>query len=258
MKTSLRLKADKAKSLRCKNLIVVLENPKTLENIASTVRNIDALGAEKLYVIDGNKLLPPKWEQMRKKHSLNKISVSAIKWTFVKVFPDTQSCINHLAKNNFRSIATSPHLKHKVNCVLEHGLYTMKKLAVWFGNESQGLSELAIDNSKFCVNIPMAGIIESLNLGTTTGIVLYEVVKQRREFEQRNNARYKVDLFQRDMRVEIKQHPTGGWYCEISKAVRYKTTETKDCIVRRGYDNKGRLASTDVVDKKCLDKVQLA
>ena len=52
-KSSLRIKADRAKKYRCKNLIVVLENPKTIENVASTLRNIDALGAEKLYVIDG-------------------------------------------------------------------------------------------------------------------------------------------------------------------------------------------------------------
>ena len=54
----IRTKANKAKQFRCKNLIVVLENPKTIENLGSTIRNIDALGAEKLYVVDGYKLLP--------------------------------------------------------------------------------------------------------------------------------------------------------------------------------------------------------
>ena len=31
----------------------------------------------------------------------------------------------------------------------------------------------------------MYGIIESLNLATSTGIVLYEVTKQRREFQKK-------------------------------------------------------------------------
>ena len=31
----------------------------------------------------------------------------------------------------------------------------------------------------------MFGMIESLNLGTTTGIVLYEVTKQRRAFQEK-------------------------------------------------------------------------
>ena len=186
MRTNLRIKADKAKITRCKNLIVVLENPKTIENIGSTVRNIDALGAEKLYVIDGHKLLPEKWYQMRERHSLNKISASAIKWTFVKTFPDTKSCLNHLNFKKFVSIVTSPHQKGKTNTILENGKYTQKRLAVWFGNETNGVSKEAIDNSKFCVNIPMSGIIESLNLGSSTGIVLYEVIKQRRKFTNKN------------------------------------------------------------------------
>lgn len=185
MKTSLRLRADKASSQRCKNLIVVLENPKTIENIGSTIRNIDALGAEKLYVVDGNKLLPEKWNSMRDRHSLNKISASAIKWTFVRVFKNTRECLDYLKQKNFISIVTSPHIKGQNNITLDGGIYTQKKLSVWFGNESQGVSDTAINESKYCVQIPMAGIIESLNLGTSTGIVLYEITKQRRKYLDR-------------------------------------------------------------------------
>lgn len=182
MKTSLRQRADKCKSFRCKNLVAVLENPKTIENIGSTIRNADAFGVEKIYVIDGAKLLPKNWQDMRERHSLNKISASAIKWKYVKVFPDTKSCIEYLNRNKYISIVTSPHTKGKTNVVLNDGKYTQKKLAVWFGNESHGISQEAVDNSAICVNIEMCGIIESINLGTSTGIVLHEVARQRRNF----------------------------------------------------------------------------
>lgn len=185
MKSSLRNRADAAKKLRCKNLIVVLENPKTIENVASTLRNIDALGAEKLYVVDGNKLLPDRWESMRNKNSLLKISASAVKWVFVKKFSNTSDCISHLNKNYFTSMVTSPHIKGCNNVVLENGRYTQRRLAVWFGNETNGVSDEAVKNAQCCINIPMAGIIESLNLGTTTGIVLYEIVKQRRQYRNK-------------------------------------------------------------------------
>jgi len=188
MKTSLRIKADNAKKHRCKNLIVVLENPKTIENVGSTLRNVDALGAEKLYVVDGYKLLPDDWQSMRDRKSLNKISASAIKWAYVHPFPTVEECINHLKKNDFISVVTSPHIKGKTNVILEDGKYTQKRLAVWFGNESHGISQTAIDNSEFCINIPMSGIIESLNLGTSTGIVLYEITKQRKTYTKRKNV----------------------------------------------------------------------
>lgn len=182
-KSSLRIKADRAKKYRCKNLIVVLENPKTIENVASTLRNIDALGAEKLYVIDGYNLLPGKWPELRERNSLKKISASASKWVYTKTFKNTTECLSHLNKNKFNSIVTSPHIKGKNNIILENGKYTDKRLAIWFGNETNGVSEEAVNNSRLCIQIPMGGIIESLNLGTSTGIVLYEIIKQRRNYK---------------------------------------------------------------------------
>lgn len=192
-KSSLRLRADEIKDYQCKNLIAVLENPNDIKNIGTVIRNVNALGVEKLYVIDMFNRLPEDWQAMREKKSLLKPSVSGIKWSFVKVFKDTQDCIDHLNKNNFVSVVTSPHVKGRTNVILHEGDYTQKKLAVWFGNEARGISELAIENSIACVSIPMFGIVESLNLATSTGIVLYEVTKQRRAYQQDNKRGRKVD-----------------------------------------------------------------
>jgi tRNA (guanosine-2'-O-)-methyltransferase len=52
-----------------------------------------------------------------------------------------------------------------------------------------GISDLAIERSEMCVSIPMFGMIESLNLGTSSGIVLYEVAKQRREYQSKYRMR---------------------------------------------------------------------
>ncbi|ATI48413.1 rRNA methyltransferase [Vibrio parahaemolyticus] len=188
-KSALRKRADEIKDHRCKNLVVVLENPKSLKNIGSVVRNVNALGAEKVYIVDENRDLPDDWQEMRHWNPLVKPSVSAVKWSFVKRFDSTKSCLDHLENNKFLSIATSPHIKGKVNVELSNGNYTQKRVAVWFGNESKGLSEQVIESSDFCVNIPMFGIVESLNLATSSGIVLYEVTKQRREFQNRKFGR---------------------------------------------------------------------
>ena len=192
-KSTLRKKADEFKDLRCKNLIVVLEEPTDIKNIGTVVRNINALGVEKLYIVDGKKRLPEDWQEMRERKSLLKPSVSAIKWSFVKTFSSTQECIEHLEKNRFTSIATSPHTKGKTNLYLQNGDYTQKRLAVWFGNEARGISNLAVENCKACVQIQMAGIIESMNLATSTGIVLYEITKQRREYQAENKRGRKND-----------------------------------------------------------------
>ena len=189
-KPSLRAKADKARDFRCKNLIVVIEHPSDLRNIGTIIRNVNALGCEKAYIVTDENSLPDDWQEMRTRKSLSAISASAIKWSFVKKFRTTESCLEHLERSGFVSIVTSPHTKGCTNVVLHEADYTkFKKLAVWFGSEATGISRVALERSELCVNIPMFGIIESLNLGTSSGIVLYEITKQRRGFQDRLKAK---------------------------------------------------------------------
>ncbi|MGN6689870.1 MAG: TrmH family RNA methyltransferase, partial [Sphingopyxis sp.] len=168
-KSSARQRADAIKAYRCKNLIAVIENPDEIRNIGTVVRNVNALGVEKVYVVDSRKSLPDDWQEMRDAKPISKTSVSAIKWSFVKRFDSTEDCLAHLEKNNFVSIVTSPHVKGKRNELLHEVDYTEHaKLAVWFGNEARGISDLAVERSAMCISIPMFGMIESLNLGTSS------------------------------------------------------------------------------------------
>ena len=185
-RASVRNRAIAIKAFRCKNLIAVIEDPTDIRNIGTVIRNANALGVEKVYVVDPRKSLPDDWQELRERKSISKTSVSAVKWTFVKRFDSTELCLDHLEKQGFVSAVTSPHVKGKTNVFLHEGDYTQHtKLAVWFGNERQGISKVAVDRSEMCVAIPMFGMVESLNLGTSSGIVLYEVTKQRREYQSK-------------------------------------------------------------------------
>lgn len=79
----------------------------------------------------------------------------------MKKFSSTEQCLQHLEKNHFTSVVTSPHLKGRTNVILHEGNYTQKKLAVWFGKESIGISDLAFVKRAVCVNIEMFSIVES-------------------------------------------------------------------------------------------------
>jgi len=183
-KTAVRKRADQIRSFRCKNLIAVIEDPTEIRNIGTVIRNANALGAEKVYVVDPRRKLPDDWAEMRGEKALAATSVSGVKWTFVKRFDSTEACLAHLEGNGFVSIVTSPHVKGKTNLLLHEGDYTTHhKLAVWFGNESRGISPLAVERSEMCISIPMFGMIESLNLATSSGIVMYEVTRQRRAYQ---------------------------------------------------------------------------
>lgn len=183
-KPSVRRRAEAIRPFRCKNLIAVIEDPENIKNIGTVIRNVNALGVEKVYVVDPKHSLSDDWQDLRERPSLSATSVSAVKWTFVKRFDSTRNCLDHLKKNNFTSIVTSPHRKGHRNEILHDANFAAyTKLAVWFGNEGHGISDEAAEASEMCVSIPMFGMIESLNLGTSSGIVLYEVTKQRREYQ---------------------------------------------------------------------------
>jgi tRNA (guanosine-2'-O-)-methyltransferase len=183
-KSSMRRRADAIKAFRCRNLIAVIEEPSDIVNVASIIRNVNALGVEKVYVVDPRKTIPDDWQEFRQRKTMGKLSVSASKWSFVKRFDSTEECLAHLEAQGYSSIVTSPHVKGKLSVNLDEGDYTSQaKLAVWFGNESRGISPLAVERASMCVAIPMFGMVESFNLGTTSGIVLYEVTRQRRAYQ---------------------------------------------------------------------------
>ena len=53
-------------------------------------------------------------------------------------------------------------------------------LAIVIGNEGKGIRDLTKKNCDFLVKIPMIGQVESLNASVSAGIIVYEVLKQRK------------------------------------------------------------------------------
>lgn len=178
---AVRERIREIKHLRNKYFICVLENPADIVNIASALRNISAFGVEKMYVV-GNKTIFHDFESSRNNKKLTQLSVGSNKWVFVKYFDTTEECIEHLKKNLYTIAVTSSYTKGKENVNLYEGTYTQRRLAVWFGNESKGISDKAVESADMCIQISMGGIVESLNLGTSTGIILSYIGYQRLQF----------------------------------------------------------------------------
>ena len=168
----------KVKHLQNKYYICVLENPKDIMNIAATIRNVSAFGIEKLYVIGNNKIVED-FEASRSNKRLTGLSVGSNKWVYVERFDTTAECIKKLRDDKYIIAVTSSHIKGKENVNLYDKTFTQPKLAVWFGNESVGISDEAAEEADMCIQIPMGGVVESLNLGTSTGIILSYISYQR-------------------------------------------------------------------------------
>jgi 23S rRNA (guanosine2251-2'-O)-methyltransferase len=53
-------------------------------------------------------------------------------------------------------------------------------LAIVLGAEGSGIRRLTREACDFTLRLPMHGVVESLNVSVAAGIVLYEVLRQRR------------------------------------------------------------------------------
>jgi TrmH family RNA methyltransferase len=99
---------------------------------------------------------------------------------------DLHEVLYTLHKNNIWTYAA--HLDGKQMYDREN--YTLGT-AFLIGNEGNGLSSELVKETNCLIKIPMEGQLESLNASVASGVLMYEVQRQRREFKQtqERNAR---------------------------------------------------------------------
>jgi tRNA G18 (ribose-2'-O)-methylase SpoU len=92
-----------------------------------------------------------------------------MEWEYVKT-QDLGFKIQDLRDQGFKIIA----LEQNPNSVkLEYSPKSLEPFALIVGNEVDGVSRVALDNSDLVVEIPMLGKKESLNVSVATGVALF-------------------------------------------------------------------------------------
>ena len=168
-------KVERVLSFRQPDLHIVLEEVTNTHNASAVARTCDAAGILYLDIISANKEPFP----------VNKaISTRAEKWLHFTYFRSTRICLTQLKKNGFQIVVTQPG---------DHSLpYTdidyTQPMAVVFGNESEGVSNDALELADNVVKIPMFGMAQSLNLSVSVGIILYEALRQRLQKNEKGQS----------------------------------------------------------------------
>ncbi|MBK8191042.1 MAG: RNA methyltransferase [Vampirovibrionales bacterium] len=151
--------------------VVVIEDVHDPHNAAAVFRSCEAFGFQDVRLIfDQEKPFTPR--------KLGRAtSASANKWLTFKTFTSTQACLDELHTDGYEVIATA--LDDRAESFFEAS-FLSPRLALMFGNEHRGLSAQALAMADRIVCLPMAGVIQSLNLSVTAGITLFETTRQRR------------------------------------------------------------------------------
>jgi len=95
----------------------------------------------------------------------------------IRRFPSPPDAVRALRERGFEVVATSSYGAIDQSLTPLHG----GPVALVVGNETDGISQPVLDLADHVVRIPMAGAVESLNVGVATGISLYELRSLRAE-----------------------------------------------------------------------------
>ncbi|WP_279587068.1 TrmH family RNA methyltransferase [Amycolatopsis arida] len=91
--------------------------------------------------------------------------------TRVRRYPTPARAVAGLRDAGFQVVATSPRGRHVQSLAPLRG----DRLALVVGNETHGVDEETLAATDLVVRIPMAGPVESLNVGVAAGIGIYEL-----------------------------------------------------------------------------------
>ena len=104
-----------------------------------------------------------------------KSSASAKKWVEQRRFERVQECYQKLHEEGYAIYAT--HLEEAAKEPYEIDM--TQKIAFVVGNEHEGVSMEAAQLADGIIQIPMFGMIQSLNVSVATAVILFEAVRQR-------------------------------------------------------------------------------
>lgn len=143
----------------------ILEDVRSALNVGAMFRTSDAALVEKLYLA-GITPYPP--HNRIPKTALG--AIDSVPWVYQK---DKQLLIDTLASEMpIIAVELTPE-------AIDYSEFQFpERLAVVFGNEISGVSEYSLSKATTTVKIPMYGIKESLNVATTFGIILFEILRQ--------------------------------------------------------------------------------
>jgi len=147
------------------DLTVVMENVRKPHNLAAVARTLEAVGGLEIHAITD--LTSIRLTQMS--------AGGTKKWMKVTKHPNTGQGLQHLKQQGFQIIATCLDENAKDYRDIDYTPAT----AILVGEELEGISEQAKQMADETISIPMAGMVQSLNVSVASALVLYEAYHQR-------------------------------------------------------------------------------
>lgn len=147
--------------------IIILDHVEDPHNFGAIIRTSEAAGVDYIII--------PKDRSVKVNSTVMKTSVGALDNVKIVEVTNLNNTIKKLKKKNVWIVGTDME-----NSVAYDSIDYKVPIALVIGSEGFGMSNLVKKNCDFIARIPMYGKINSLNASVAAGIMIYEVVRQRK------------------------------------------------------------------------------
>ena len=157
---------EEAKNKNEEPFVIILDGIEDPHNLGSIIRTAETAGVHGIII--------PKRRSASVNSTVNKVSAGAVEHIKIARVTNITDTIGKLKQEGLWICGTDI----KTNTYYYNQDLT-GPIGIVIGNEGNGISEKVKKNCDFLVKIPMKGKVTSLNAAVSTGIIVYEAVKQR-------------------------------------------------------------------------------
>lgn len=149
------------------SVIVVLDEIQDPHNLGAIIRTAAASGTDAVIITEKN--------SAKVNHTVMKTSSGAANYIKIVLSKNIYSAITSLKDQNFKIIGTSLAAN-----TFHYDTNFSGKIALVLGSEGEGLRKNVLKLCDSLTKIPINGRVESLNVSVAAGVMLYEILRQKR------------------------------------------------------------------------------
>ena len=149
------------------DVVVILDHLEDPHNLGAIIRTCEAAGIKSIIL--------PKDRQVQINATVMKTSVGTLDNMNIISVTNLVNSINKLKDNGFWIVGTALDNSVDFKTIDYSG-----KIALVIGNEGSGISNIVAQNCDFLAKIPMYGKTNSLNASVAAGIMIYEIIRNRK------------------------------------------------------------------------------
>ncbi len=158
----------KLEEVMTEDIVVILDHLEDPHNLGAVIRTCEAAGVKGIII--------PKNRQVGVNATVMKTSVGTLLNVKVAMVTNLVDAIKRLKEEGFWVVGTTL----SSDSVDYRSIDYNGKIALVIGNEANGISNIVEKNCDFLAKIPMYGTTNSLNASVAFGIMIYEVIRNRK------------------------------------------------------------------------------